>query len=251
MRWIRFAFIPLPPWAHTHLCLRKVPAYLSGNTEDDNISAFVQQINTRKPLSSGRESPIGPPPSTAHTRTSTIDEESESARSSDVAVRQRTMSTPVLTTESAVDEQLRDMKSAFMASLEGFGSRGGTVRREASGSTDRTATGPPASTSRRPLVDPIAYSGGGRREGPLGDSGAGAGTGDESPSSQQDSGVASASASGRGAGLGLPLPPAYVRPRLSSTGSGFSIASEEVLGRMDPELGGSDERRNERGPLGS
>ncbi len=185
---------------------------------------------------------MGPP---AHTRTSTIHEESDSARSSDLAIRQRTMSTPVLTTESAVDEQLRDMKAAFMASLEGFGSRGG-ARREASGSTDRTATGP-ASTSRRPLVDPIMYSGVGRREGPLGDSAVGAG--EESPSSQQDSGVASAT--GQGVGLGLPLPPAYVRPRLSSTGSGFSIASEEVLGRMDPELGGSDERRNERGPLGS
>ncbi|KAI1798162.1 autophagy-related protein 13-domain-containing protein [Ganoderma leucocontextum] len=206
----------------------KVPAYLSGNTDEDDISAFVQEIAARKPLSSGREGSESPVPPPADTRTSTIHEESESARSSDVVLRQRTMSTPVLTTESAVDEHLRDMRAAFMASLEVFGSRGG-ARREASGSTD-TATGP-ASTSRRPLVDPIAYSGAARREGPLGDS-------------AQDSGVASGPAGG------LPLPPAYVRPRLPSTGSGFSIASEEVLGRMDPELGGCDERRNERGPLG-
>ena len=227
---------------HTFLC--QVPAYLSGNPDDADISAFVQDIDAHKPLSSGRESPVGPG---AHTRTSTIHEESESARSSDLAIRQRTMSMPMLTTESAVGEQLQDMHAAFLASIEGLGSRGGAARREASGSTDRTATGAP-STARRPLVDPIAYTGVGRREGPLGDSAAG-GAGDESPSSQQDSGVASAT--GRVVGLGLPLPPAYVRPRLSSTGSGFSIASEEVIGRMDPELGGSDERRNERGPLGS
>ncbi|TBU28484.1 autophagy-related protein 13-domain-containing protein [Dichomitus squalens] len=211
------------------------PAYLTGNTDDDDISAFVQEIDARRPLLSrreGSESPVPPPPLTSHTRTSTIDEESESSRSSDVALRPRTLSTPVLTTESAVDERLRDMKEAFMASLEGFGSRGS--RREASASTDRTATGP-ASTSRRPLGDPIAYPSVGRRESPLGDS-------------PQDRDIAP------GAAGGILLPPAYVRPRLASTGSvrsGFSVASEEVLGRMDPELGGSDERRSRRGPLGS
>ncbi|CDO75852.1 hypothetical protein BN946_scf184833.g3 [Trametes cinnabarina] len=51
----------------------------------------------------------------------------------------------------------------------------------------------------------------------------------------------------RGAPGGAGVPPStYVRPRLASTGSarsGFSIASEEVLGRMDPEVGPSDERR--------
>ena len=84
-------------------------------------------------------------------------------------------------------------------------------------------------------MDVGAYPSGGRRESPLGDA-------------PQDGEVVP------GAAGGIPLPPAYVRPRVASTGSvrsGFSIASEEVLGRMDPELGGSDERRTRRGPLGS
>lgn len=132
----------------------------------------------------------------------------------------------MLATESDVDERLRKMNDAFLASLQGFGSR----RREPSGSP-RTASGTVTergSTPRKPL-DPMAYAGDGaaRRQSPL-----------EGPRAAD---LSSPSPSGD-----VGIPPAYVRPRLGSTGSarsGFSVASEEVLGRMDPEVGPSDERR--------
>ncbi|KAI0777721.1 autophagy-related protein 13-domain-containing protein [Trametes elegans] len=219
--------------------LDKGTSYLSTHTYDDDISAFVQEIDARKPLSSRREGSPAPeppqPPPPPHARERTIREVSESSAHEPPpdpgpAPRARTTSTPypMLTTESAVDERLREMNEAFMASLQGLGTR----RRDGSGSS-RTGSGSgPGSTAvpegapRRPL-DPISY-GGARREGPL----------DVAPPTPPPGGG---------------LPPAYVRPRLASTGSvrsGFSIASEEVLGRMDPEIGSSDERRRSRGPLG-
>ncbi|KAI0653885.1 autophagy-related protein 13-domain-containing protein [Cubamyces menziesii] len=210
-------------------------SYLSTHTDDDDISAFVQEIDARKPLASRREGSPAPAPASAgaspRMRERTIREESESS-DHDVAppahARARTMSSPspMLATESDVDERLRKMNDAFLASLQGFGSR----RREPSGSP-RTASGTVSergSTPRRPL-DPMAYAGDGaaRRQSPL----EGPRAGEVSlPSPSSDVGI----------------PPAYVRPRLGSTGSarsGFSVASEEVLGRMDPEVGPSDERR--------
>ena len=229
--------------------LAQATSYLSSNTDDDDISAFVQDIDARKPLPSrreGSESPAGPLPPQDHGREATITEESSSTRSSDVAPtagpsRQRTLSTPfpgpVLATESAVGERLREMNETFLASLQGLGS--GSRRREASTATDRAARndrpGPP--------IRPPSYSGSlaARRESPLASSSV-------PPSPQTDS----AGASGAINMPGVPLPPLFVRPRVASTGSvrsGFSIASEEVLGRMDPEPSASDERRRSRGPL--
>ncbi|KAI0746825.1 autophagy-related protein 13-domain-containing protein [Daedaleopsis nitida] len=215
----------------------------STNTEEEEISAFMQDIDARQPLPSrreGSESParLGPPYGLR--REATIHEEASSAHSSDVgaapSLRQRTMSTPypgpVLVTESAVDERLREMNETFLASLQVFGS--GSRRREASTSTDATAR-PPATTTASSAsaaahraLDPMAYTGAGAQA-----------------QAQDPRG-------GSGMGMGVPLPRAYVRPRLGSTGSvrsGFSIASEEVLGRMDPEPAGSEERRRSRGPL--
>ena len=232
----------------------QVPAYLSANTEEDDISAFVQDIDARKPLTSrreGSESPAGPPYGPA--REATIQEESGSAQSSGVgSLGRRAVSSPytgpVLATESDIDERLRELNEAFIASLQSLG-RGARRREPSSTSTDRTATAadrPSSSagtTVRRPL-DPLAYAGpsGARRDSPL-DSGS------VPPSPQLDSPGASIGSAG---GVGVPGLPAYVRPRLASTGSvrsGFSIASEEVLGRMDPEPAGSEERRRSRGPL--
>ncbi|KAI0635214.1 autophagy-related protein 13-domain-containing protein [Trametes polyzona] len=214
--------------------LDKVPgtSYLSTHTDDDDISAFVQDIDARRPLSSRRDgSPApapSPPPSAApplHTRERTIREESESSDTGAAPpLRARTLSTPypLLTTEAEIGEHLREMNENFLASLEGMGGR----RRDSSGSP-RPGSGSSSSAAadrgsvRRPPLDPIAYAGpaGARREGPL-----------------------------EGPRAALPeMPPNYVRPRLGSTGSarsGFSIASEEVIGRMDPEIGSSsDERR--------
>ncbi|KAI0371996.1 hypothetical protein BV20DRAFT_964679 [Pilatotrama ljubarskyi] len=211
--------------------MEKVPgtSYLSTHTDDDDISAFVQEIDARKPLSSRRDDSPASSPS-PHARERTIREESESSEH-DVAppVRTRTMSTPypVLATESAVDKRLREMNETFLASLQGLGSR----RREPSGSPRAESSADRGSTPRRPL-DPISYTGGARRESPL--EGPRAGAASSTPPFDVE------------AAGGVP-PPTYVRPRLASTGSarsGFSIASEEVIGRMDPEIGSSsDERR--------
>ncbi|KAI0360634.1 hypothetical protein OH77DRAFT_1501357 [Trametes cingulata] len=205
----------------------KVPgtSYLSTHTDDDDISAFVQEIDARKPLLSRRDDSPAPSPS-PHARERTIREVSESSEPDTAPlVRARTMSTPypMLATESAVDSRLREMNETFLASLQGLGSR----RRESSGSPRTGSSTERGSTTRRPL-DPISYAGGARRESPL-----------EGPR-------AAAASSTPPVEVGVP-PPMYVRPRLASTGSarsGFSIASEEVIGRMDPEIGSSsDERR--------
>ncbi|KAI8970887.1 autophagy-related protein 13-domain-containing protein [Trametes punicea] len=211
----------------------KGTSYLSTHTDDDDISAFVQEIDARKPLPSRRDDspasgPSSSPSPSPHTRERTIREESESsdpgAGSPSAHVRVRTLSTPypMLATEAAVDERLRAMNETFLASLQGLGSR----RREPSGSPRTgSSTAERGSTPRRPL-DPAAYAGGGgRRESPL-----------EGPRALDPPTPP--------AGVGMP--PSYVRPRLASTGSarsGFSIASEEVLGRMDPEVSPRDERR--------
>ncbi|KAH9849313.1 autophagy-related protein 13-domain-containing protein [Lenzites betulinus] len=216
-------------------------SYLGTHTDDDDISAFVQDIDARKPLSSRRddESPApSPPPAPRLARERTIREESESSDRqrpfSDDAptMRARTLSAPypMLTTESDVSERLAEMNETFLASLQILGGR----RRESSASPrpGATASGDRGSTSRRPPLDPISYTTAGpRRDGPL------AGPGPRTAPLPLE-----------GLQLGAGLPPAnYVRPRLGSTGSarsGFSIGSEEVIGRMDPETGSSsDERR--------
>ncbi|TFY62297.1 hypothetical protein EVJ58_g3954 [Rhodofomes roseus] len=92
-------------------------SYLSANTDDDDISAFVQDIDARKPLqrlreqseSSPAESPVEPQSA------------AEPERPSDLLSRARTLSMPepMLATEAAVDERLREMSDAFMSSLRG------------------------------------------------------------------------------------------------------------------------------------
>ncbi|OBZ77988.1 hypothetical protein A0H81_01860 [Grifola frondosa] len=191
-------------------------SFVSATADDDDISAFVQEIDSRKPLGAMRDqgAPVAGP---SEDRDATV------GRTTSTASRARTLSMPqpMLTTESAVDE-LREMNETFLASLQGLGSR----RREQDDAARaaRRSTSGSASGTRR-LADPIAYVGSAaRQEGvPL--------EGARVPSS------------------GFTLPPAYVRPRFGSTGSArsaASITSEEVLGRMDPEIG--DERRRSRGP---
>ncbi|KAI0646348.1 autophagy-related protein 13-domain-containing protein [Trametes meyenii] len=206
--------------------LERVPgtSLMSTHTDDDDISAFVQDIDARRPLSGRREDSPGPDAS-PHPRERTIREESESS-DRDVAppVRARAGSTPfpMLATESAVDERLREMNQAFFASLEGLGGR--SSRRDSNGSPRAGSAADRGGTTRRVPLDPRAYDGGSRRDSPVDDPHA-----DRSMSP-----------------IAVGIPPSYVRPRLASTGSarsGFSIASEEVIGRMDPEVGSSDERR--------
>jgi len=140
---------------------------------------------------------------------------------------------PMLATASAVGERLKEMNEAFMVSLQGFGTG---RRRQGSGSEQdkessagsSTARAPSSGTptiGRRTVVDlrgDVSGSSGSRQE--------------EQPISRTGSRRTASTVSGI-SDLGLPPAP-WVRPRFESTGSarsGLSIASGEVLGRMDPE----------------
>lgn len=187
---------------------------MSSHTDDDDISAFVQEIDARKPLggraqqgqgqgqgqernSNEREGPLLPGPSR--------EQGAKKADDQEVGDRRRqagTVSFPVLTTEPAVDERLRKMHEQFEASLQGFRRRPGKER-EKEKERECESDGAQTTFSTR-AADPMDVS-------------------TRRPGTRVMGG-----------------PAQYVRPRFASTGSarsGASIASEEVLGRMDPEFG--------------
>ena len=131
----------------------------------------------------------------------------------------------MLTTAAAVDERLKVMNDAFLASLQGLGGkrgdRKGHDRSSTSGSSTARAPNSATSTAGRRTLDPLSFAQ--RRD-------------HSAPLSRRQSG--SGSGSGGAGGINIGLPPGYVRPRFISTGSAqsqLSIASGEVLGRMDPE----------------
>ena len=141
--------------------------------------------------------------------------------------RQRTMSVPgpMLTTVTAVDERLKQMNEAFLSSLQGLGRRrqGSEHESSAGSSTARAPSSGAPTIGRRSTLDPLSIH------------------------SETSSPVSSSRPSISAADYGVPLHP-YVRPRLASTGSvrsGFSVGSEEVLGRMDPEYDDPQRRQNE------
>lgn len=141
---------------------------------------------------------------------------------------------PMLVSASAVDERLKQMNEAFLASIDGFAPR---RRREATdaessngSSTARAPSSGPSTIGRRTL-NPITFTQ--RREDPE----------NIPPLLRRPS-----SESRRGGGGGeFDIPAEYMRPRMLSTSSarsGTSIASGEFFGRMDPEI--EDERRRSR-----
>ncbi|KAH7915511.1 autophagy-related protein 13-domain-containing protein [Hygrophoropsis aurantiaca] len=98
-------------------------SFLGANNDDDEISIFVQEIATRKPLGSIRRSPGGEDGHAAAERTGN---DSDGSRRSSIG--------PMLTTEADVDERLKHMNEMFLASLEGLG---GNRRRERRPSADQ------------------------------------------------------------------------------------------------------------------
>lgn len=176
-------------------------SYLSANTDDDDISAFVQDIDARKPLQRLREQSETSPAESPVEPQATAEPE----RPSGLLSRARTLSMPepMLATEAAVDERLREMNEAFMSSLRGLDSR----RRARGG-----------------IPSP-----GGRSSDARGTGG--------TPTEERQGGLPLDGARITPANTGLPA--TYVRPRMGSTASvrsGFSVASGEVLGKMDPEI---------------
>lgn len=168
----------------------------------------MQDIDARKPLqrlreqseTSSAESPVephdpvepeGPPLLLARTRTVSMPE-------------------PMLATEGAVDERLREMNETFLSTLRGLGDR-----RRARGDLPS----PTGRSERR------AASG--------------------TPTEERQGGLPLDGARVSPANIGLPA--AYRRSRVGSTTSirsGFSVASGEVLGKMDPEVDDHPGRSN-------
>lgn len=91
-------------------------SFMSSNTDDDDITAFVRDIEDRKPLRApGQESRLPPKrPLGATSSPRPLDDDSSGVNGS---------REPMLTSVSAVDEKLREMNEAFTASLAGL-SRG-------------------------------------------------------------------------------------------------------------------------------
>ena len=179
----------------------------------------MQEIDSRVPLGKHRERPLGSAPPT-----------SQPTALEAGPFRQRAMSLG----PGEIDRQLEEMNEQFNATFDELLSR----PRQRQGSSDRqSSTG--SSTARAPSSGAPTI---GRRTQTL-DSPYLGRTGElpniPGPSHSRRSSLAEA------------YPPSfYPRPRFPSTGSarsGVSIASGEVLGRMDPEI--EDERRRSRGQL--
>lgn len=216
-----------------HLTTLRVQSgsFLSSHTDDDDISAFVQEIDARKPLGGRKQQQEGqgensseggssPSPGPSHERSAS---ESPDPGAADGRRRAASVSFPaMLATEAAVDERLRMMHEQFEASLQGFRRR---REREREHDRDRSNGGTITAgrSTRVPTAIPTTFA-----------------------TRRDEAHLESVREMGGGP---VPLPSQYVRPRFASTGSarsGVSIASEEVLGRMDPEVGDDQDRYGSR-----
>ena len=151
----------------------------------------------------------------------------------DAPQERRTLSSgePIVVSADNVDERLRKMNVTFLASLAGLGARrrersvGGEDAESSNGSTTVRAPSSGPSTIGRRTLDPLNFAH--RRE-------------------DSDDALLGRPTSGSGS-AGYGIPPLFPRPRLLSTGSarsGMSTTSEEIIGRMDPEI--DDGRRRSR-----
>ena len=215
-------------------------SFLSNNTDDDDISVFVQEIDARKPLSGhqrlrsrdrdtmntgGRRPSVGGGRSGSRSRGGGDEKPIAGLLSTDEHHASSSSTWPMLTSESEVDERLRQMNQVFLESLEGLGGR----RRERR--SPSRFEGDDGGSERSSEPDP-----------PLGRmSTEGSGSG----SRESAGGVL-----GRGRGFMLPPPPPHHRrPRLDSRNTSTSDVgaavqgSDEVIGRLSLD----GERRESRG----
>ena len=191
-------------------------SFLSNNTDDDDISMFVQDIDARKPLggrlrSRDREAtepgrPLGP---SGNEETTSVAGALLSTDDHPHASGSGSTSGPMLTNESDVDEKLRQMNQTFMESLEGLG---GARRRERTTSRLSSDQGSPRSS-----------------EGGIGREREGGGSGNVSR--------------GRAPFTMLPRRPLPDSRGSTSTDVSGVQGSDEVMGRMSLD----EERRRSRG----
>ena len=131
---------------------------MSNNTDDDDISAFVQDIDARKPLgrasSDRRRYPLGANPEQRDDPRSQLPGGTQSGNPATWANGEQSgggTRGPVLTNVSDVDQRLKEMNDAFAARLAGLsgtapspragrGIRGGFDSRDRGGSRERTLT---------------------------------------------------------------------------------------------------------------
>ena len=104
-------------------------SYISNNTDDDDISAFVQDIDARKPLRralSDRRRPLGTNPEQADDLRSPprggIQDGSPAPRINDKppSAGINGIGEPLLTNVSDIDQRLKEMTDAFTARLAGL-----------------------------------------------------------------------------------------------------------------------------------
>ncbi|KAH7929214.1 hypothetical protein BV22DRAFT_1102631 [Leucogyrophana mollusca] len=105
-------------------------SFLGANTDDDEISIFVQDIDARKPLSGIRRSrgeQLGRDDTITRVGNAEREDKAREGAGTESDGSKRSSTGPMLTKEADVDERLRHMNEVFLASLEGLG---GGRRRE-------------------------------------------------------------------------------------------------------------------------
>ncbi|KIJ60811.1 hypothetical protein HYDPIDRAFT_97800 [Hydnomerulius pinastri MD-312] len=110
-------------------------SFLGANTDDDEISIFVQEIDARRPLSSTSRQPL----SGSEGSGGAGHQRHGSGGTSAGGDSKRSSTEPMLTREAEVDERLKHMNEVFLASLEGF--KSGSSRRRESASASGSGRG--------------------------------------------------------------------------------------------------------------
>lgn len=260
-----FSFFPifiidLPADAHP---VPQGPSYLNTNTDDDEISIFVQDIDARKPLS-GREKELreqddswsprrmhgrafsesfatdnqysegayamGPPvplPLSTGQRGASNDTASPSTQQAENAFHASTSPTrgPMLTSQDEVDERLRKMNEAFLKSLEDIGNS--QRQRAERARPSREATMESTDGDGRSTHSGSTNSSATAR--PLRTP-----SGTESPTSPRSvQSYQQYNTQGMGLGIGRARYPSTSSSGLAHSDASASQGSQEVLGRMD------------------
>lgn len=137
---------------------------MSNNTDDDDITAFVQDIDARKPLrralSDRRSHPLGEDPEREVDHRAqphrVIRDGSPAARidSEPSNTSIKGIGEPMLTNASDIDQKLKDMNDAFSTRLAGLSGTAPSPRTSGGGFEDRDRSAPRerVPTMRRPFL---------------------------------------------------------------------------------------------------